>query len=139
MIFKVKLPINETEFDIFVAKVVKKYGLPDLKHAASVISVAIRHLPNDQATTTYRYMGHTVLKNLANYTANFKNEKMNHETQVSALADKLRTDPGDAQARDQLDQWATQGSEAAKKALSSLDAEKPKLAVVPDAAKRESV
>lgn len=136
--FKVWLPTTEIAFDSLVDQVVTKYKLKDRDHAAVVISVAIRHLPNEQATTTLKYLGHAVLKNLANHIANFKSEKISHEVQVKAYADKLRSDPGDTQAFDQLEKWANAGSVAAKDALASLDT-KPKLTAVPEPVTCESV
>lgn len=125
----VYLPTTPEQFDSLVAKVVKKYKLSDSHHAAAIISVAIRHLPNEQATTKLKYLGHSVLKNLANYVAYHKAETMKHDSQIDQLVSLLRTDPNDQQAMDALTKAATDGSEKAKEAIAKFE---PKLTVVKD-------
>lgn len=117
---KVLLPTTLAEFDELVSRVVKKYKLHDTNHAAAVISVAIRHLPNEEAYTTLNYLGQCVLKNIANYVANHKSETMKHASQVEHLASILLTDPNNQQALDELQKAADQGSTLAKDALSKM-------------------
>ena len=134
MFNKVKLPTTLEQFDKLVDKVVDKYHLIDKHHAAAIISVAIRHLPNDEGYTTYDYLGHSVIKNLANYVANHKGETLRHESQILQLKEMLIKDPNDAQARDSLQKAADAGHEAAKKILEdfggAIDNVRP-LTVVP--------
>lgn len=119
------LPTTEKEFDDLVDQVMAAYPkITDKEVAAAVISVAIRHLPNDQATSTLQYFGHTVLKAMANHVANFKSEKAKHEVQVEHYFNLLKSDPNDNQARDQLEKWANEGSNAAKGALAKLEPKK---------------
>lgn len=120
---KIKLPTTLKEFDDLVTLVGRKYNLTDLHHAGAIISVAIRHLPNDTAHTTYDYLGHSVLKNIANYVASHKADTMKHEAQVSQLAQMLKSDPSNTQARDELQKAANEGSEVAKIALKTLEEE----------------
>lgn len=127
--FSVKLPTTPEQFDALVSKVVKKYKLSDPHHAAAIISVAIRHLPNEQATTSLKYLGHSVLKNLANYVAHHKAETMKHDAQIDQLVSMLRSDPNDQQAMDALTKAATEGSPKAIEALAKFE---PKLTVVQD-------
>lgn len=116
----VRLPITMAGFDELVTKVVKKYKLPDSNHAAAVISVAIRHLPTTQAHAPLSYFGDYVLKNLANYIANLKSEGIKHKAQVEQLESILRADPGNQQARDELQKAANEGSVLANETLLRL-------------------
>lgn len=118
----VPLPTTEKEFDELIDAVMVAYpNIPEREHAIAVISVAIRHLPNEQATATLEYFGHTVLKSLANHVAHFKGEKVRHETQVNQHISALTTNPNDAQARDQLEKWVNEGSTYAKEALTQFE------------------
>lgn len=118
---RVKLPTTLAEFDALVERVVKKYKLTDSHHAAAIISVAIRHLDNQTAYTTLDYLGQSVLKNIANHVANHKSQVLQHSAQVDHLVSLLRTDPGNTQARDELQKAADEGSEVAKLALTDID------------------
>lgn len=114
------LPRTPEEFDKLVDRVCKRFNLIERGHAAAVISVAIRHIDNNTATTTVEYLGHSVLKNIANQIANMKSQVIQHETQVLSLFDLLTNDPGNQQARDELEKAANEGSKAAKSALEKL-------------------
>lgn len=118
---KVFLPRTLEEFEELVDKVCTKFKLPQRDHAAAVISVAIRHLPNDSAVTTLDYLGHTVLKNMANTICNHKASVLQHNSQVQMLFEKLQHDPNDNQARDELEKAAREGSKVAQEALEKLD------------------
>jgi hypothetical protein len=119
---EVWLPINEKEFDELVDEVMRAYPQITVRdHAIAVISVAIRHLPNDQAKSTIAYFGHTIIKGLANSIANFKNEKIKHEIRVEQLFNILINESNNMQARDELEKWANDGSIAAKTALKRLE------------------
>ena len=83
---KVKLPTTLQEFDDLAALVVKRYNLVDAHHAAAVLSVAIRHLPPEQAYARLDYLGHYILKNIANHVANHKGQVLQHEAQIDQLA-----------------------------------------------------
>ncbi len=120
---RVKLPTTLKEYDDLVDKVVKKFKLADLHHASSIISVAIRHLPNTAAYTTIDYLGEYVQKNIANFIADHKSNLLKHAAQIRHLADLLRSDPGNTQARDELQKAANDGSEPAKEALAKLEEE----------------
>lgn len=118
---KIQLPRTVDGFNALVDVVVKKYSLPSKDHASVVIANAIRHLPNDQATTTISYLGSSVIKNIANQTAAHIADTIKHESQVQYLADLLRTDPNNNQARDELERAANDGSLSAKKALEEFN------------------
>lgn len=117
----VKLPTSPDQFDQLVSKIVKKYKLKDANHAAAIISLAIRHLPNNKAYTTYRFLGHTILKNIANQVANHKAEVIKHNGQVDQLVSMITQDPSNQQARDELQKAADEGSEKAKLALHQIE------------------
>jgi hypothetical protein len=117
---KYLLPRTPEAYDELVDKVCKKFKLIDKHHAAAVISVAIRHLPPEQGTTTLEYLGHYVIKNIANYVANHKGEILKHEGQVNQLVDNLKNNPNDQQSRDSLYTAASDGSPYAIKALEKL-------------------
>lgn len=114
---RVKLPTTLDEFDALVSRVVSRFNLTDTHHAAAIISIAIRHLPNDQAHTTLDYLGHTVLKNIANHIANHKSDVLKHGAQIDHLVSLIKADPTDQQARDELTKAASEGSERAQKAI----------------------
>lgn len=118
---KVKLPTTLQAFDDLVTLVGRKYKLEDLNHAAAIIAGAIQHLPPTQAYVTYEYLGHYVIKNIANYVAKHKSQTLQHEHQINLLVSLLETDPGDTEARDKLQTAANQGSTLAKDALSKLE------------------
>lgn len=120
---KTYLPKSPEEFDSLVDLICRKYRLTDKHHAAAIISVAIRHLPNDQATTTLKYLGHSVLKNISNYVAYNKAEILKHESQVNQLVDMIKADPNNQQAWDELNKAASEGSDKAKAALALLQPE----------------
>jgi hypothetical protein len=115
------LPRSPEEFDMLVEEVCKKYSFTEKEHAAAVISVAIRHIDNNTATTTLEYLGHSVWKNIANQVANAKSSAIQHTTQVNTLLDMLKHNPADQQARDELERAAGEGSKVARAALDSLD------------------
>lgn len=123
---KVVVPTSMQAFDDLVNKVFdryKRYGLVDKEHCAGIISVTIRHLPNDQAFTTLDHLGHTVIKNIANYVCEQKGTRIQHEVQIRVRKDKLRENPNDGQARDELVKAANEGSTFAKAALEELGVE----------------
>lgn len=122
---KVRLPQTQGEYDHLVAKIVNKYRLADSHHASVIISHAIRHLPATQAYTTLDYLGHFVLKNIANHIADVKCNNLRHESQIDLLVACLRQDPTDAQARDKLQLAANDGSEYAKAALEKVNFDSP--------------
>lgn len=117
---KVKMPQTVAEFDKLVDKVVAKYSLSDKHHAAAIISVAIRHLPNDQGYTTLQYLGESVMKNVANYVANHKGETLRHESQIKQLESILLNEPNNQQALDEMTKAANEGSALAKETIARL-------------------
>lgn len=121
----INLPTTSQGFEDLVDVLMSKYGLTDRNHTAAILSVAIRHLPNHQATTTYQYLGHYILKNLANYLANHKSQVLQHESEVAQLVEMIKKDPSDQQAIDELQKAADQGSESAKAALKAAAANDP--------------
>jgi hypothetical protein len=118
----VKLPVTLEEFDSLATQVIKKFNLKDEHHAAAIMSIAIRHLPNEQAFTRIDYLGHYIMKNIANYVANHKAETLKHVGQVTHLVTMLETEPNNQQAWDELTKAADQGSEIAKTAIEKLHA-----------------
>lgn len=127
---KIYLPRDSEQYDALVEKVVKRFKLKDKHHAAALISGAIRHIPNEEAQTTIKFLGHYVLKNLANYVAYHKAEELKHEASITNLVNEIEKDQFNQEAWDKLDKAAEEGSEAAKKALMKLEGKNPKLEVV---------
>lgn len=117
---KVKLPTTEADYDALVKMVIKSFGLKDAHHAAAIMSVAIRHLPNDQAYTTVDYLGQYITKNIANFVANHKSKLLQHEGEVAQLESILKLNPSDMQAFDALTKAASDGSLAARAALDRI-------------------
>jgi hypothetical protein len=114
---KIKLPVTPQEYDRLVSLLVKKYKLKDAHHAAAILSIAIRHLPAEKYTTTLDYLGHYILKNIANHVADHKSKILQHEAQIDHLVYLLTQDPLDTQARDSLEKAASEGSDYATQAL----------------------
>jgi hypothetical protein len=122
----VLLPTTVEKFDALVDDICMEYDLKDKRHAAAVISVAIRHLPNDQAFTTTTYLYNSIHKSLANHVASYIGDRSKHEVQIEMLCDKIKKDPNDQQAWDELQKAADQGSDIAKKWIEQLNkAESP--------------
>jgi hypothetical protein len=117
---QVALPTTLEEFDKLVDELCLKYTLANKEHAASVVSVAIRHLPNDQAETSHEYLISCIRKNLANGIAAFKGDTLKHEYQVKLLADELTVNPNNMQARDELQKAANAGSKCAVDAMAKF-------------------
>lgn len=117
---KVKLPTTESEYETLVNRVVDKYKLTDRHHAAAIMSVAIRHIPNEEAYTTLDYLGQYIMKNIANYVAYHKGETLKHKSQIQQLESILTTDPNNSQAMDELTKAAKEGSQDAKDSLDRL-------------------
>lgn len=142
---RVLLPTTLDGFDKLVEKVCDRFKISDRRHAAAVISVAIRKLPVEQAYTTYAYLAHYVMKAIANHVANYKGDVLKHQTQIELLENQLEADPGDAEARDKLYEAAAQGSEFAKEALKKLEEKldavppKPEIADVEESVQQSGV
>ena len=79
---KIQLPTTVAAYDKLVERLMQAYKLTDKNHTAAILSVAIRHLPPEQFTTTYQYLGDYIQKNIANYVANYKAQTLQHEAQV---------------------------------------------------------
>lgn len=120
---QLKLPTTLSEFDNLVGLLIKNYNLTDSHHTAAVLSVAIRHLPPETAYTTLDYLGHYILKNIANYVANQKSSMLQHEAQIDQLIQLLSANINDNQARDALVKASTEGSTYAREALMKLGLE----------------
>lgn len=118
---RIKLPTTVKEYEELVDKVVKKHKLQDKHHAAAIISVAIRHLPVTEAYTTLDYLGHYVIKNIANFIADHQAKVLRHESEIDQLANILTNDPNDGQARDALVKAKNEGSIYAAAALDKLE------------------
>lgn len=118
---KILLPTTPEAFDKLVDQIVDKYKLKDRNHAAAVIGVAIRHLPPAQAKVTHEYLGHYVIKNIANYVAQLKSNGIRHTAEVDQLVALIKKDPNDMQARDGLQKAIDEGSEYAKKVMEKLE------------------
>ncbi len=117
------LPRTLEEFDSLVDSLVEMYSLPDKRHAAVQLAVRITHMPPEQATTTRKYLGHCIIKNLAYNIAEHKRKQMSfeaHEEYVAQLATELTSDPMNGQARDQLEKFAREGSVKAKEVLAMI-------------------
>lgn len=114
------VPITEDEFDALVKKVVRLFKLSNEEHASVIIANRIMHLPPDQATTTLRYLGHCVLKNIAYQVASAKGSKISHRLMIDILAANLKADTKDQQSRDALEKASNEGSEYATQVLNEL-------------------
>lgn len=114
---KIKLPVTPHDYDKLVGIICHKYKLRDAHHAAAILSIAIRHLPPEQYTCTLDYLGHYILKNIANHVADHKSKLLQHEAQIDHLVHLLIQDPLNVEARDGLEKAANEGSEYACKAL----------------------
>jgi hypothetical protein len=131
---KIRLPISVAEYDTLVAKLVKKYGFAEPNHVSAVISVAIRHIDNQTAYTTYDYLAQCVWKQMANHVANHKGELIKHAVQVDQLVSMFKQDPNNQQVLDQLSLFASQGSDYAKAELDKIQfviGKKSDLSLVP--------
>lgn len=116
----IPLPTTVEQYDALLKQVMRKFKLKDETHASGVMSVAIRHLPNEEAHTTLNYLGSYILKNLANSVANFKGQMANQKAQVAQLVSIIKEEPGNQQAWDELIK-ASEHSPEAKVALSKLE------------------
>ncbi len=116
----IKLPRTIDEYDRLVELVIKTYKLTDATHASAIISVAIRQLKPTQSTTTLKYFGDYILKDIANHIARHKSSILQHSAEVNHLALLLEKDPSDTEARDKLQAAANDGSEEAKAILLRL-------------------
>jgi Glu-tRNA(Gln) amidotransferase subunit E-like FAD-binding protein len=118
---KVPLPTTPEAFDALITRLVARYKLTDAHHAAAIISVAIRHLPNDVDHTTEAYLIANVRKNIANHIAASKASVLQHDAECKQLVDLLKTNPNNMQARDALTAAASDGDKAAIEALKALE------------------
>lgn len=118
---EIPLPRTLEEFDFLVDEVCAEYCLTEREHAAAVIANAISHLDNDTATSSIAYFGNRVLKQIANQIANAKRSLIDHKQQIKLIVEELKTNPGNFEARDELEKAASNGSKYAKEALLSLD------------------
>lgn len=121
----VQLPTTLEEFDQLIEDLANTYPVKDKRHAAAVISVAIRHMPTDQGHTTLNYLWGCIVKSLSNHVCSYKNDLIKHETQVEQLENMLRENPNNQQALDELRKAADQGSIQAKATLAKLFPEEP--------------
>jgi hypothetical protein len=131
---KIRLPISVAEYDTLVAKLIKKYGFAEKDHVSAVISVAIRHIDNQTAYTTYDYLAQCIWKQMANHVANHKGELIKHAVQVDQLVAMFKQDPNNQQVLDQLSLFASQGSDYAKAELDKIQfviGKKSDLSLVP--------
>jgi len=118
---KIRLPISVEEYDNLTSRLCKKYKFSDKDHVAAVISVAIRHLPNEQAYSTLDYLAGCVYKQMANHVANHKGELIKHTVQVDNLIAMFKQDPNNQQILDELRKYADNGFEYAKNELAKLE------------------
>lgn len=116
------LPTTEKAFDMLVDEVCDRYNIVNKEHAAAVIANRIMHLPVDQATTTLRYMGSCVRKNISYQIAQAKGSRIAHVHQIDDIVQVLKTDPNNAEARDALVKAAADGSAYANEQIAKLDA-----------------
>lgn len=117
----INLPTTEHAFDLLVKEVIDRYNLPDSDHAAAIIAQRIMHTKVDEATTTLRYLGHSVLRNIAFQVAQSKGSKIAHRHQIDDLVSQLKANPNDQQVRDALVKAVNEGSEYAKEKVDGLD------------------
>lgn len=121
MFKRTKLPQTPEEFDKLINHLASTYRLPDKAHAAAIISVAIRHLPNDVDRCTESYLVASVRKNIANHVCASVSNRLQHEAEVTQLVALCKANPNDMQARDALTAAAHEGSEVAKKGLKEVE------------------
>ena len=130
---QIMLPTTEDQFDNLITALCEMYALPNKEHAAAVVANRIMHLPADQATSTMKYLGHSVLKNIAYQVAQSKGMRVAHKVQVDQLIQTLKATPNDQQSRDALQKAINEGSDYAKAELEKLELpaqEVPTLSIV---------
>lgn len=97
---EVLLPTNREDLDAFVAKIVKKFKLPETDDTYESIATMIMHMPNTRAYAPLAYFGNGVLKAMANLAAYEKIQefckKRRDAALASAEAEKLASTPPQA-------------------------------------------
>ena len=118
---QIMLPTTEEQFDKLIDDLTGMYALPNKEHASAVVANRIMHLPADQATSTMRYLGHSVLKNIAYQVAQSKGMRIAHKAQIDQLIQTLKATPNDQQSRDAITKAIGEGSEYAKAEIEKLE------------------
>jgi hypothetical protein len=119
----VDLPTTPESFEQLIDVLVAKFDLPKRDHAVAVTANRIMHLPVDQDTTTWAYLGSCVKKNMAYQVAQAAGKNTAHRTQIDELVSIIKNEPNNMQAIDALDKAANDGSTYAKEALEKLNLE----------------
>jgi hypothetical protein len=120
---KVRLPISIEEYDNLTDKLIRKYGFKDRDYVKSIVSVAIRRLPNENAYITLDFLAQCIWKAMSNHVAAHVGDLIRHTVQVDQLVSFLRQNPNDCQTLDQLRKYASDGFEYAKTELAKLEAQ----------------
>ena len=111
------VPRTSDEFHAIVAQLMKRYKFQNASHVAAVVANRIQHLPPDQATTTLKYLGDCVIKNMAYQVAQYEGSKIQHEMQIDQWIAAMHSNPDDNQARDNIEKAINAGSTYAKEQL----------------------
>jgi hypothetical protein len=117
---KILVPVNEQELDEVVDTIVSVYGFTCREHVVAMVCQRIMHMPPDQWTTSIEYLAGCVRKNISYQLCELAGKNQAHELGVKGLIAQLKTNPGDAQAVDELQRLANEGSPFAKAALEEL-------------------
>lgn len=116
------LPVTEQQFIDLVEQI--SQDNPDIESKARIaaaVSLAISFLPKDKGTVELETMSSLVRKSISTHFSQYMAQKLGHEATVDQLISELKTDPGNMQARDQLQQAIDSGSLYAKNALAKLE------------------
>lgn len=116
-------PVNEKQMNDLVDKIVLLYKYPSREHVLGIVANRIMHAPPDQELFTIEYFAACVRKNISYQLSDCMGKANAHKIQVEDLEAELKTNPGNAQARDLLLKHASQGSPFAKTALQDLGIE----------------
>lgn len=115
---EILLPQTEEQFDLLVRQIMDRFRLENFDHTAAVLAAQIQRIPPDQAYSTLKFLGHSVLKSISYAVALHKSRKLSHKNQIDVIAEVLKNNPYDQQALDALETASKDGSEYAREILS---------------------
>jgi len=108
------VPSTPEAFENIVNDVFHVVKNSDINHVRSVVANRICHLPPDQAMVSADYFAHCVIKSMSYSVAMNQISQMKAEVTVEQLDSVLTTEPGNQQARDDLQKLVDLGNDSAK-------------------------